>query len=121
MGNMSGACRSFIQYRMSFWRGNSWASSTSINTKSSRGGDGDAFLALFTKSVWFKDELSMFQSVSRLDAMVFCGHSGKPIVTDKDDQGIRAGGGLTDGNPCSLTINYEEQEQANKISSCTSS
>jgi hypothetical protein len=90
MGNISGACRSFIQYRMSFWRGNSWASSTSINTEFSRGGDGDAFLALFTKSVWFKDELSMSQSVSRLDAMVFCGHSGKRIVTDKEDQSIRS-------------------------------
>jgi hypothetical protein len=121
MGNMSGACRSFVQYRMSFWRGNSWASSTSINTEPSRGGDGNAFLALFTKSVWFKDELSMSQSVSRLDAMVFCGHLGKPIVTDKDDQSIRAGAELTHGSLCSLTINYEEQKQTNKISSCTSS
>jgi hypothetical protein len=73
MGSMSGACRSFIQYRMSFWRGNSWASSRSANAKSSRGGgDGEAFLALFIKSVWFKEgEVSMSQSVSRLEAMVF--------------------------------------------------
>ena len=73
MGSISGACLSFIQYRISFWRGNSWASSRSENVKSSRGGgDGEAFLALVTKSVWFKvDEVSMSQSVSRLEAMVF--------------------------------------------------
>lgn len=71
MGNISGACRSFIQCLMSFWRGNSWASSRSVSTKSSwGGGDGEAFLALFTKSVWFKDEASMSQSVSKLEAMV---------------------------------------------------
>jgi len=70
---MSGACRSFIQCRMSFWRGNSWASSRSANGKSSwGGGDGEAFLALVTKSVWFKEGgVSMSQSVSRLDAMIF--------------------------------------------------
>jgi len=69
MGSISGACRSFIQYRMSFWRGNSWESSRSASGKSSRGGDGEAFLALFTKSVWFKEGVSMSQSVSRLEAM----------------------------------------------------
>jgi len=72
MGSMSGECLSFVQYRTSFWRGNSWAPSGSENAKSSRGGgDGEAFLALFTKSVWFRvEEESMSQSVSRLEAMV---------------------------------------------------
>ena len=72
MGSMSGACLSFIQYRMSFWRGSSWVSSRSGNAKSSRGGgDGEAFLALLTKSVWFRvEEVSMSQSVSKPVAMV---------------------------------------------------
>ena len=37
----------------------------------SGGGDGEAFLALSTKSVWFKGaEVSMSQSVSKPEAMV---------------------------------------------------
>ena len=116
MGSMSGACLSFIQYRISFWRGNSWASSRSENAKSSRGGDGEAFLALVTKSVWFKvDEVSMSQSVSRLEAMVLrsgiatrCVDRTRTIITESPRY------------PCSLTIYHEEQEQANKISGGTS-
>ena len=74
IGKMSGACRSFIQCRMSFWRGNSWASSRSVNTRSPRGGgDGEAFLALAIKSIWFKDEESMSQSASRVEVMMKLG------------------------------------------------
>lgn len=127
MGNISGACRSFIQYRMSFWRGSSWASSRSVNAKPSRGGggDGEAFPALATKSAWFNEGgVPISQSVSRLDSMAFffllevageC-RSGKPIAhwgRSLYMSHLRA----RSQYPCSLTINYEEQEQANKVSS----
>ena len=58
----------------------------------SGGGDGEAFLALSTNSVWFKaEDASMSQSVSKLEAMVSfvlsegagdC-HSGKSIATKR--------------------------------------
>lgn len=86
MGSISGACLSFIQYRMSFWRGNSWASSRSRNGRSSRGGgDGEAFLALSMKSVWFKvDGASISQSVSRPEAMMVLGKEGVDHTIEDD-------------------------------------
>lgn len=91
--------------------------------KSSRGGgDGEAFLALVTKSVWFKvDEVSMSQSVSRLEAMVpwseYCHAASRSYKGHRDTSNHAFG-----PTQCSrsLTIHYEEQEQANEVPGGTS-
>jgi hypothetical protein len=59
----------------------------------------------------------MSQSVSRLEAMMFyrkdC-HSGKSIAQRRSRSKWRLR--THSQYPCSLTTNYEEQEQANKVS-----
>lgn len=64
----------------------------------------------------------MSQSASRVEVMIEVGQiiatRERPIT--KIDRGTRAALGHTRGNCCSLTINYEEQEQANKVSGGTS-
>lgn len=71
------------------------------------GGDGEAFLALVIKSVWFRDgEVSMSQSVSRLDSMVLLSFLsegvgdmplGKADRTKDDQNSSRAAFGHTHG------------------------